>query len=284
MSDVALVVCCSVKGSPGVTTATLALAAAAQRRAGVLVADCDPAGGDVAARVGCVAEPGLVSLAAAARAHVDAPPENGHAVDGLLVGAHARPYASGVQVLPGPVGGVQAAAAVGVLAGVRPHPLVAAARQPGRLLLADVGRLTPASAGWSLATTADVLLVVVRPRFDAVAHLDQPWLPALNGPAGNRRVWLLMIGRGSYNAEEITATTQLPVLGALPLDRAGAAVVPAAVLGNWSARRSRLVRSARGLLPELLAAAGVDLATGPPARSRRARRSRMLALADRETP
>ena len=72
----ALVAFASAKGSPGASTAALAVAALWPRD--VLLADCDPAGGDVALRMpdpdGAPLDPdrGLVSLAAA-----------GHAVTGL---------------------------------------------------------------------------------------------------------------------------------------------------------------------------------------------------------
>ena len=62
MSMVALA---SAKGAPGVTTTAVALGAVWPRR--VLVAECDPAGGDLAARFRLPPEPNLVALGMAAR-------------------------------------------------------------------------------------------------------------------------------------------------------------------------------------------------------------------------
>ena len=65
----ALVALASAKGSPGVTTASLVFGALWPRQ--VLLAECDPAGGDVAIRMTAPAgaplgsDRGLVSLAAA---------------------------------------------------------------------------------------------------------------------------------------------------------------------------------------------------------------------------
>src|SRR4051794_21000932 len=55
----------SLKHSPGVTTAALALATAAGDDA--VAVEADASGGDVAARAGLAMEPGLLTLAAAAR-------------------------------------------------------------------------------------------------------------------------------------------------------------------------------------------------------------------------
>ncbi len=55
----------SAKGSPGVTTTALALAAVWPRR--VLVAECDPVGGDLSYWFGQPATPGLLTLGSAAR-------------------------------------------------------------------------------------------------------------------------------------------------------------------------------------------------------------------------
>ena len=57
----------SAKGSPGVTTAVAALAATWPVDRELLVAEVDPAGGDLVVRFDLATEPGLVSLAAAGR-------------------------------------------------------------------------------------------------------------------------------------------------------------------------------------------------------------------------
>src|SRR5918994_1059606 len=61
----------SAKASPGVTTAIAALAATWPAERDLVVAELDPAGGDLVVRFDLAAEPGLVSLAAAGRRQLD---------------------------------------------------------------------------------------------------------------------------------------------------------------------------------------------------------------------
>ncbi len=55
-----LIAVCSLKGSPGVTTWALALAACWPRPASAVLVECDPSGGSLAARFGLAPAPGLV--------------------------------------------------------------------------------------------------------------------------------------------------------------------------------------------------------------------------------
>jgi MinD-like ATPase involved in chromosome partitioning or flagellar assembly len=103
---VSLVAVAAAKAAPGVTTSALAMAAAWPAGRQVLLVEADPGGGDLAARFGLAAEPGLVSLAAAARRQIDS----------ALVGDHAQKLPGGLGVLVGPPGPEQAAAALGMLA------------------------------------------------------------------------------------------------------------------------------------------------------------------------
>lgn len=261
-----LVAFTSLKASPGVTTAVLALAAAVRRRAGVLVADCDPAGGDVALRLDLPVEPGVITLAAASR--------DGH-VDALAVNQHVQPLPSGVQVMPGPPGMGQAAVALATLTPIEPHPLVAAARQHGRLVLADVGRLTTGTPARPLIRAADEAVLVLRPRWEEVTHAAAR-MPEIMDQA--RRWSLLLIGRGRYQAEEVASSLALPLAGVLPADRTGAAVVGQAVTGQWVAVRARLIREAQRVVVNLDVPVPADDVA--PVRTRRQRRRRMRALAD----
>src|SRR3546814_15965987 len=76
----------SVKHAPGATTAAVAIATASATDA--VVVECDPAGGDIAARGHLAVEPGLVSLAAAGRhptSHLDLLGHPTHPPTGVLV-------------------------------------------------------------------------------------------------------------------------------------------------------------------------------------------------------
>src|SRR5689334_12733244 len=89
--------------SCGVTTTTAALADAWPDDRRRLVVEVDPAGGTLAAQFGLKPEPGLVSLAAAARRRTD--PE--------LLWEHCQQIADGVDVLVGPPSMAQLQTALG---------------------------------------------------------------------------------------------------------------------------------------------------------------------------
>ena len=111
----------SVKGSPGVTTVALALASWWPRP--VVVLEADPAGGDLAVRLGLPEDPGLVGLAAALRRHSQAD----------LLEHYAQESPLGIPVVPAPAGARQSAASVSLLAALPGAPLdVRGGRAPRR--------------------------------------------------------------------------------------------------------------------------------------------------------
>ena len=266
----------SMKGSPGVTTTVFAVTAALRGHAGGLIVDCDPAGGDVASRLGCPPEPGVVELATATR--------NGD-MDPLSVQSYSQGLASGVRVVAAPAGGGQTAAALSAMSGLPRHPVVAGARRPGLVVAADLGRLGSGSPARPLVAGADLLALVLRPELDDVARLVDA-TPRLWDIT--QRLGLVIVGRGRYRPGEVAEVVGAPVLGELPYDRTGARLLPAAVGGNWAASRSRLARAAFPLSSRMLRASGgvADLAGDADARPgrtrRRRRRAHMLALSDRE--
>ena len=88
-----------VKGSPGITTAALVCAAVwPERRGAPLVIECDPGGGDVAARFGLEVIPGVVSLAAELERGGDV--DAARAVE--LIGPHAQGLPGGLGVVVAP--------------------------------------------------------------------------------------------------------------------------------------------------------------------------------------
>src|SRR6266702_8439110 len=110
-----LVAVASLKGSPGVTTFALALAArwptgpgdgGSSAGARCVVVEADPSGGDIATRFDLAGSPGLVSLAAAAR----------RGDDPGLVWRHAQALPGGLPVVAAPPGADQARAALAALA------------------------------------------------------------------------------------------------------------------------------------------------------------------------
>jgi len=239
---VALLALAADKGSPGVTTAALVLAAVWPRPA--LLAECDPAGGDIALRLRgpggtpLSADRGLLSLAVAARRGL-APGE---------LHAHTQQLDGGLEVLPG-LATAEQSQGLGdlwrVLARVLAEPADAD-------VLADCGRLGPGSPALPVLAAADLVCLLVRPGVDAVAHLRARLAalagPLQLGPTTPAAVVLVADARDERAGAEVQAVLDaagLPgrVAGRLALDPGAAA----ALRGEWGRRldRSLLVRSAR---------------------------------------
>ena len=233
MSVVALA---SVKASPGVTTSLLALAATWPAHRPLLLVEADPDGGDLTARAGLAPEPGLASLAAAGRRAL---------ADGEL-DRHIQPMPGGLPVIVAPADGDHAARALDIVAGRLATGL---AGSQERDVLVDCGRLRPGSPATPLASNADLLLLVARPRLDELQHLG-PALPRLT-TVGARPV-LLLVGDRPYPAAEVARVLDVQVL-TLPDD-----ADTAERLNGQGGRidrlsRSLLLRTARGVAETLAA-------------------------------
>lgn len=227
-----LVALTSIKHSPGVTTAALAMATAWSADHEVVVVEADPTGGDLSARLQLPFEPGLVSLAAAARHGV---------ASGAIGHAHLQAMPSGGSVLVGPGSAEQAVAALREL---RPGALAGLAGRAG-LVVVDCGRWSPGSPAQLLISTADLVLVVTRPTVEGVVHLRSR-MAALRREAGER-VAILLVGERPYRAADIDEAVGLRVAGVLADDpRAATSLYQSPRPGL--ARRFLLVRSARSFL------------------------------------
>jgi hypothetical protein len=241
----------SGKTAPGVTTAVCVLASVWPRP--VLVADCDPAGGDVLAgwlspwlSEGWLrADVGLLSFATS----------NRHAPRGT--GEALRRHCQHVYAAP----------RVWLLGGVRDAAQGASVGEPGwtRLaealaeisvemdVLVDCGRLGPGSP-WPLLGAAGTVLVAAQPTFRGVAGAR-----AAVGGLGRRvdpaAVGLLVCGRSSAGrpAREAARALELPLLAELPHDPAAAMVFSDGTRPPRGLDRSPLVRAARTAADRLLA-------------------------------
>ena len=233
----------SVKGSPGVTTTSLALAAAwpAPRR---LLAELDPAGGDLEIRLGLPAGGGgLAALAAAARR-----PQSRHSL-----WPFACELPGGLQVLTAPPGAGQASACLQALTTTGVLPRLAADAAAGEaVVIADCGRLDPAAVTEQAGVLAGVVLVVARPHLSDLAHLAGR-LEAIRQHATAAGL-VLVTGAGlprsdpAYPADEISQALDAPVLGSLPADPRGvAALLAGRGQPARAGRRLPLARSARDL-------------------------------------
>lgn len=151
------------KGAPGVTTACVALAAVWPRP--VLLAECDPAGGDLMYRLpaadGTQLDPGrgLLSLAVAVR----------RGLEPAQVWDHAQKLHGGLDVLVGVVTAEQGA-------GLDPlwGPAGAAlARLPGADTIADCGRAGVAGPHYDLLAQASLVVLVTRATLAEVVRLRE---------------------------------------------------------------------------------------------------------------
>ena len=148
----ALIVVAADKGAPGVTTAAVALAAVWPRP--VLLAECDPAGGDLIYRLpaasGSRLDPrrGLLSLAISAR-------RGGHPGQ---VWEHAQKLRGGLDVLVGVANAEQGAG----LDLMWDQVGAALAALPEADVIADCGRLGADGRAYDLLARADAVILVTR--------------------------------------------------------------------------------------------------------------------------
>jgi hypothetical protein len=270
----ALIVIAADKGAPGVTTTALALAAVWPRP--VLLAECDPSGGDLVYRFpaaqGNSLDPrrGLLTLAVAARR-------------GLQPGQlweHTQKIVGGLDVLTGVINAEQGAGLAtlwGPLGGLF-------AGMSGGDVIADCGRLAADGPHYDLIAQAAVVLLVTRPTPGDVIRLrDRAAAVAAAANARGRRgftsaVVVIADQRTlKATAAEVSQTLaqgNVPagVVGGLADDPKGAELLR----GEWGGRldKTLLIRTARETAQQLAAslpAAGDDASGPSPAPSAPAR-------------
>ena len=230
-----LVAICSLKGSPGVTTLATALGARWPGQENPIVVEADPAGGDLMARFRLPESPGLVSLAAAARGRGGTDPN--------LLDQHTQLLPGGLRVVLGPVGAEQARAALSVLAPGTSSPLRRAADQPATTVIADCGRVDPDSPTFPIIRSADAMLLVARPHDDDLAHVA---LKLHAAQQWSRKPCFVLVGDG-YPTAEVSQVLGIPVMGRVPRDDKGAAVLCGQGNGRHRPAKSALGRAAAKL-------------------------------------
>ena len=253
-----LVAVLSVKGSPGVTTFSVALAARWPAPARALLIEADPSGGDVGTRFSLASTPGLVSLAAAAR----------RSENPALVWQHAQALPGGLSVVTAPPDADRARAALSVLADPRGGAgvLRAAANAPDTVVIVDCGRIDAGSPAIPFVRSADAMVLLTRAHADDLAHLARR-LPALGRWTAHPA--MVLVGDG-YALGEVARELGVPPLGRVPDDPRGAA----ALCGRPSSprwRRSGPAHSALGKVAHTVATVLLTEHTPPPARPRQER-------------
>jgi MinD-like ATPase involved in chromosome partitioning or flagellar assembly len=225
-----MVALASAKGSAGVTTAVVALAGVWPRP--VLVAECDPNGGDLAARFGLPPAPGLVSLASVAR----------HGLGPQQLWEHTQRLPGGLAALLG----VQVSEQAQALGPLWPRLADALAALEVDVLV-DGGQLAHGSPVLELLERADLVVLLARPTVEGVTHLvarlarlEQRELAPV----------VVLVGEHPYSRRAVEATLageglRARVLGVLADDPRAAAGLCGRSGTTVLLARSALVRSAR---------------------------------------
>jgi hypothetical protein len=244
------------KGSPGVTTSAVALAAVWPRRA--LYAECDPHGGDLVYRMpadhGGALDPnrGLVSLAVEARRGFD--PD--------ILPQHVQRLRGGLEILVGLGNADQAHGMAGLWT-----PLGRALDRFGELangadVIADCGRVGPDSPTVDLLAQAGLVLLVARAEAEQIAHVRDrvnslsARLHATQGSAvslARPPIGVVLIappGRARTLAKQVGdllagSTAGAEVLGVLAYDQSGAAALNGRTRGRVD--KALVTRTAREL-------------------------------------
>lgn len=252
-----LVAMASAKGAPGVTTAARVLASVWPTPA--ILADIDPAGGDVALSARTATqepldpERGLLSLAVDARRGAQV----------VSLDPHLQEIDGGLEVLCG----VQRPEQVAGMGPVWSTIGTTLSRHPGTVV-ADVGRLAVGSPALPVVGAADVLILAVRPGIESYAHLRErlSWLAAMQGggsqppPVGVVVVTDARDSRSGKDLDALLAHSGLSahVLGIIANDPRAAAVVAGQL--SRGIDRSLLVRSARSLVDSIRSLASTHAA------------------------
>jgi hypothetical protein len=256
---VALIAVAADKGAPGVTTTCVALAAVWPRP--VLLAECDPAGGDLACRLpaagGGRLDPGrgLLSLAVAGRRGLG---------PGQIL-EHTQKLSGGLDVLAGVVTAEQGA-------GLEPlwGPAGSALAQlPGLDVIADCGRIGADGPPYDLFAYASAVVLVTRDTLGEVVRLRERVTAVTTALARRHRsstpvAVVVVAGHRRFHAALSEVRHALGpdgaarVVGGLAYDPASAE----ALRGEWGGRlnRSLLLRTARDVAGRLASPHGSTVA------------------------
>ncbi|WP_327591318.1 hypothetical protein OHA25_60300 (plasmid) [Nonomuraea sp. NBC_00507] len=255
MTMIALV---SPGGAPGTTTTALAASLAWPGQ--VIMAECDPRGGALAA--GYLAEhrdhvSGGLLEAGLALAHDPSP-------EAILPYLLTLPSARHWRLLPGLRDPRQAAQLDEVWPLLGDALLTAAGRHAD--VLVDLGHFGDRETPYALLDMAGLLVAVLRPTLRQVAAL-KPRLEGLgcgSGPGPALPIRLCVIGVGPYTPHDVSqALWNLPVLAHIPWDPRTAQLLSDGVGRPRRARTSSLIRAAATLAQTIRNSAGASLAADP---------------------
>lgn len=199
-----------------------------------ILIETDPAGGVLAAGAGLAPEPGLVSLAAAAR----------RGGDPRMVFEHSQALMDGTAVVCGPPGADRARSALSMAAG-----LLGRVGELDATVILDCGRLDDGGPNANLFEQADLKVIATRPRL-ADLHALAAFLERRE--LEPERTVLVLVDSGPYPPGEVAEALGLPVASQVPWDPEAAAAIPSTPLASRRLTRTPLVRALRSLAGELV--------------------------------
>ena len=234
----------SAGGAPGVTTAALALTLSWPTQ--VVIAECDPSGGDILAGLlsgHLPATSGLLPLALEAGAGTEVPADILWRQLVELDEEHNRLLLAGISDPR------QAAALQSSL------PWIAEALQGLRAdVLADCGRLDALAAVRPVLSAATLAVLVLQPTLRQVSRAI-PRVEMLTNLMGPGRVVLVTVGDGATSGRELAKTLGVPVAGHLPADPKTAAVLSDGLGSRRRLTERPLIRAAAAVGRGIRAAA-----------------------------
>jgi MinD-like ATPase involved in chromosome partitioning or flagellar assembly len=229
-----LIALCSAKGAPGVTTSGLALALSWPRP--VVLAELDPAGGDVLAGYGRgeLSAGGLADLQVAARRG-----ELARHLDAQLLRLDPEGRA---RLLPG----LADAAAARHMDWDRLAATLASLDDGATDVIADCGRLRAEHFPAAVIQRAAAVVLVTGSTLRAVRAATQAIAELRGGDGRSGMLAALVVGPGEpYGEREIGEALGVPVIGSLPRDHKAAAVLSDGAPAGRLFAQSALLRAAR---------------------------------------
>jgi MinD-like ATPase involved in chromosome partitioning or flagellar assembly len=238
---------CSVRGSPGVTSWSLLLAAAWPSEYGTerVVLEADADGGVLGARYGFGVDPGVVSLIAAFR-HVES--------KDVPVADHGRRVSDRVWVVPGPETGEQAHRVWhGSAEGVADR-----LARDDRVWLVDAGRANRSSPAAPLVERSALVVLLTRPATEDLVQIPArvSYLESHGASVG-----VFVVGRPQHSLDELAAFFGGSKVWQTNQDETVVTIAGDAMAGG-RARRSWVWRSAVTIAADIAAIATAASAAG----------------------
>jgi hypothetical protein len=228
---------CSAKGSPGVTTLTCALGAVWPADRQVVVVECDPGGGDLAARFGLSTRIGMTSLVLTARQ------DRGEPVDHR---SHMQTLPGGLNVLVAPTGADSALTLDHELARSSDELVPA-----GFDVLLDCGRLLPSAPGQGrMIERAERVVLLLGSDVAGVAHAR--WAAERVAHLSGSPPAAVLVGTMGYTPSEVSLALDALILGVLPWDIRGAQMAGGGPGSAKEFNRSPLIGFSRRLVSSLV--------------------------------